>query len=33
MLFGVLYLYLIAGSTNFFVLLNTELALEQQCLI
>lgn len=33
MLFGVLYLYFITGSTNFFVLLNTVLEPEQQRLI
>jgi proton-translocating NADH-quinone oxidoreductase chain M len=33
MLFGVLYLYMITGSTNYFVILNTELDAEQQKLI
>lgn len=33
MLFGVLYLYIITGSTSFFVLLNTALEAEQQRLI
>ena len=33
MLFGVLYLYMITGSTNYFVLLNTVLEPEQQRLI
>ena len=33
MLFGVIYLYLITGSTNYFVLLNTALAPEQQKLV
>lgn len=33
MLFGVLYLYIITGSTSFFVLLNTVLEPEQQKLI
>jgi NADH-ubiquinone oxidoreductase chain 4 len=33
MLFGVLYLYLITGSTNYFVLLNTTLEPEQQKLV
>lgn len=33
MLFGVLYLYLITGSTNYFVLLNTTLEADQQKLI
>lgn len=33
MLFGVLYLYLIVGSTNYFVILNTPLDADQQCLI
>lgn len=33
MLFGMIYLYFITGSTNFFVLLNTQLEAEQQQLI
>jgi hypothetical protein len=33
MLFGMIYLYFITGSTNFFVLLNTQLDAEQQQLI
>lgn len=33
MLFGVIYLYLIVGSTNYFVLLNTVLGADQQKLI
>jgi proton-translocating NADH-quinone oxidoreductase chain M len=33
MLFGVLYLYMLTGSTNYFVLLNTVLEQEQQHLI
>lgn len=33
MLFGVIYLYFITGSTNYFVLLNTVLAADQQKLI
>lgn len=33
MLFGMIYLYFITGSTNFFVLLNTDLDAEQQQLI
>lgn len=33
MLFGVLYLYFIAGSTNYFVILYTHLDAEQQRLI
>jgi len=33
MLFGVIYLYLITGSTNYFVLLNTSLDVDQQKLI
>lgn len=32
-LFGVLYLYFVVGSTNYFVILNTELTEDQQCLI
>lgn len=33
MLFGVLYLYFISGSTNYFVILNTKYAAEQQRII
>jgi NADH-quinone oxidoreductase subunit M len=33
MLFGIFYLYFITGSTNFAVILNTPLALEQQKII
>jgi len=33
MLFGVLYLYFLTGSTNYFVLQNCTLELEQQCII
>jgi proton-translocating NADH-quinone oxidoreductase chain M len=33
MLFGIIYLYFITGSTNYFVLLNTTLQAEQQRLI
>lgn len=30
MLFGVFYLYFLTGSTNYFVLLNSQLGQEQQ---
>jgi hypothetical protein len=33
MLFGIFYLYFLTGSTNYFVLLNSQLAGEQQRLI
>jgi len=33
MLFGIIYLYFLVGSTNYFVLLNTVLAPDQQKLI
>lgn len=33
MLFGVLYLYTIVGSTSYLVLFTTELTFEQQCII
>lgn len=33
LLFGILYLYFITGSTNYFVLLNTALAADQQILL
>lgn len=33
MLFGMIYLYFITGSTNFFVLLNSQLDAEQQKVI
>lgn len=33
MLFGILYLYFLVGSTNYFVLLNSVLTFEQQKLV
>lgn len=33
MLFGIFYLYFLTGSTNYFVLLNSQLGAEQQKLI
>jgi hypothetical protein len=33
MLFGIFYLYFLTGSTNYFVLLNSQLASEQQNVI
>lgn len=33
MLFGIFYLYFLTGSTNYFVLLNSQLGVEQQRLI
>jgi hypothetical protein len=33
MLFGILYLYFLTGSTNYYVLMNANLAEDQQILI
>lgn len=33
MLFGILYLYFLTGSTNYYVLMNVNLAEDQQILI
>ena len=33
MLFGILYLYFLTGSTNYVVLFTSSLDLEQQCII
>jgi len=33
MMFGIFYLYFLTGSTNYFVLLNSQLESEQQKLI